>query len=272
MREVVLEVPRADVEAVLDRLLPVLPGGVLERELGDVVELRLRGRELPSLDEIVSLTDQRDLRAWEHQVPDDWRRRRVADYVPDVIGGRLVVAPDWAPASGAEIEIILDESGAFGLGTHPTTRRCLELLLETRPSGSFVDLGCGTGVLAILAARIGFDPVFAVDLSPESVEATQRNARANEVSLHARVLDLKSEEPPRADAFAANVPPVVHQRLAECLPVSAPGLGVVSGFHAGEAEAVLSGYRGTGARVDVRDDVHGWTVAVLSWPLPERRR
>src|SRR5437588_853912 len=166
MREVVLEVPRAAVEDVLDRLLPRLPHGVRERERGRRVELRMRGEGLPSADEIRALTGRRNLRVREHEVPDDWRERRRADYEPDVIGGRLVVAPEWAPESGAEIEIVLREGSAFGGGTHPTTRKCLELLLQIHPNGSLADLGCGTGVLAILAARHGWDPVVAVAVIP----------------------------------------------------------------------------------------------------------
>jgi ribosomal protein L11 methyltransferase len=269
MREVVLQVPRLVVEEVLDRLLPVLPGGVHERELKTITELRIRGADLPSLAEILALSGRRDLRAWEHEVSEDWRERRADDYVPDVIGGRLVVAPDWAPPSGAELEIVLDQSTAFGSGDHPTTRRCLELLLEIPPSGSFADLGCGTGVLGILAARLGFEPVMAVDLSPESVASARRNAAANGVALRAVVRDLLTEEPPATDVFAANVPPAVHLRLAKRLPDPLPRLGMLSGFHPGAAASVLGGYEARGAKVSLREEVHGWTVAMVTGPLPD---
>jgi ribosomal protein L11 methyltransferase len=270
MREVVLHVPRDEVEDVLDRLLPQLPGGVRERELEQVVELRLRGDALPTLLEILALAGRSEIRAWEQQVPDDWRERRVADYVPDLIGGRLVVAPGWAPSSPAEIEIVLEDSAAFGTGSHPTTRRCLELLLGFPAGGSFADLGCGTGVLGIVAARLGFDPVVAVDISPEGVETARRNAAANEVRVDGRVLDLLNETPPAAEAFAANVPPDVHRQLAERLPDPFPRIGLVSGFHSGESESVLSAYQARGAQVRSRHEVHGWSVAALAAPLPAR--
>jgi ribosomal protein L11 methyltransferase len=269
MREVVLHVPRRAVEEVLDRLLPMLPGGVHERERKKVTELRIRGTDLPSLDEILALSGRRDLRAWEHEVSDDWRERRADDYVPDVIGGRLVVAPDWAPASGAELEIVLDQSTAFGSGDHPTTRRCMELLLELSPDGSFADLGCGTGVLGILAARLGFDPVVVVDVSPESVDAALANAATNGAQLRGVVMDLLTDDPPVADVFVANVPPAIHLSLAEKLPDPFPRLGVLSGFHPGAAAAVLSAYEARGAEMKLRQDVHGWAVAVVAGPLPE---
>ena len=68
---------------------------------------------------------------------------------------------------------MLEEGGAFGAGTHPTTRKCLELMLDMRPEGSFSDLGCGSGVLAILAGLLGFAPLTAVDVQPASVDATR---------------------------------------------------------------------------------------------------
>ena len=85
------------------------------------------------------------------------------------------------------IEIVIDPGQAFGTGAHPTTRLCLELLLELRPrGGSLADLGCGSGVLAIAAAKLGFAPVTAFDTERAAVEATQENARENGVTLDAR--------------------------------------------------------------------------------------
>lgn len=268
MREVVLQVPRRRVEDVLDRLLPVLRGGVHEFDRGNAVELRIRGSDLPTLSEIVALAGRPGLPAHEHEISDDWRQRRVADYVPDVIAGRLVVRPRWAPPAGSPIEVVLDEGAAFGVGTHPTTRTCLELLLGLRPAGSFVDLGCGSGVLAILAARLGWAPVAAIDIRPESVELAERNASLNAVTLRTELLDLLSDPVPGADAFAANIAPEVHPHLAAALPDPAPRLGLVSGVHPGEVDQVLAAYRDRGLRMQRRLDIHGWSVVLLERPLP----
>jgi ribosomal protein L11 methyltransferase len=269
MREVVLRVPRKDVERVLDRLLPSLPGGVREIERGDAVEISIRGQDLPSLAQIVALTGRPDLPAREHEISDDWRERRRADYAPDLIGGRLVVRPDWAPPAGAEIEIVLEEGPAFGAGTHPTTRACLELLLGLEPVGAFADLGCGSGVLAILAAKLGWDPVSAVDIRPESVELAQRNAVRNGASVSAHALDLREGPLPSIVGFAANIAPDIHRQLATALPDPLPRLGLVSGIHPGEVDQVLDAYRDRGLLPRRHLDLHGWSVVVLERPLPD---
>jgi ribosomal protein L11 methyltransferase len=264
MREVVLTVPRRQVEGVLDRLLPILPGGVREVERGNMVELHIRGADVPPLAEIVSLAGGRGRVAHEHEVPDDWRERRVADYEPDVIGQRLVVAPEWAPRSGAEIEIVLGEGAVFGGGSHPTTRCCLELMLELPPAGSFADLGCGTGVLGILAAHQGWAPVLAFDLSPESVQAARDNGRRNGVDVRAQVLDLSAKSPPAVEGFVANIPPAVHLTLAPALPDPLPSLGLISGFHSGaEARVVGEAYDRRGLVIRRRIEVDGWSVLLL---------
>ena len=93
-------------------------------------------------------------------------------------------------------EVVIDPGGAFGTGTHPTTRMCLELMLETRPGGrrlrSFCDLGCGSGVLSIAAAKLGFEPVLGVDADRAAIEESDRNARANYVELELRHTDLRA--------------------------------------------------------------------------------
>ena len=268
MREVALRIWRHEVEGVLDVLLPLLPGGVRELARGRRVELRMRGPEVPTVEELARATGQRRSRFTERQVPDDWRERRRADYEADVIGGRLVVAPDWAPRSQAEIEIVLREGSAFGGGTHPTTRRCLELLLDIAPVGSFADLGCGTGVLAILAARLGWEPVVAVDISPSSVETARANAAANGVQVDAHVLDLLAEPPPAADGLAANVAPSIHQGIAAALPEPGPRIALLSGFHASEASDIATSYAERGLGVERQLDVDGWSILLMKKGLP----
>jgi ribosomal protein L11 methyltransferase len=263
----VLRVPSGAVEAVLDRLLPMVPGGVREIARGDEVELRMRGAELPPLRELARVAGVGRRSITEHEVSEDWRLRRRHDYEPLVIGGRLVVRPEWAPATGgglspALIEIVLEESVAFGGGTHPTTRACLEVLLELAPQGAFADLGCGTGVLAILAAKLGWAPVSAFDLRPGSVAVTRSNAERNGVALAAAVADLSIQAMPICDGFAANVPSSVHGAIAAGLPPARPRIGLLSGFGPAETPSVLAEYGAQGMsarRVIERDD---WTIVL----------
>jgi ribosomal protein L11 methyltransferase len=266
----VLRVPAGAVEGVLDRLLPLIPGGVREIERGAEVELRMRGAGLPPLREVARAAGVRRRWITEHEVSDDWRRRRLHDYEPLVIGERLVVRPEWAPAASASaglspdlIEIVLEESVAFGGGTHPTTRACLELLLELTPQGAFADLGCGTGVLAILAAKLGWAPVSTFDLRPGSVAAAASNAERNRVEVAVAVADLSTDPMPDCYAFAANVPRSVHAAIASGLAPSAPRIGLLSGFGPSETPSVLASYaahRFRARRVIERD---GWTIVLV---------
>ena len=103
-----------------------------------------------------------------------------------------------------ELAVVIDPGRAFGTGAHPTTRLCIELL-ATSERGSLLDVGCGSGVLSIAAARLGFDPIRAVDNDPVAVETTIANAAANRVELEASVVDGESDELPAADVAVANV-------------------------------------------------------------------
>lgn len=273
MREVVLRLPAEAVEDVLDRLLPIISGGVRPRPRGRQVELTMRGDDLPSRREIQLTVGRWPHKLTEREASEDWRERRLADYEPNVIGGRLIVRPEWAPASTEPgiLDIALFESPAFGVGGHPTTRTCLEWLLEVEPRGSFADLGCGTGVLAIAAAKLGWHPVTAVDVAPAAVEATEANARANGVEVSARVLDLAAEPAPAADGFAANFPDWLHTRVAATLPEPAPSLALLSGFVPSEAVGVLNSYAGRGLTPRRQVEERGWTVVRLERDLPTLR-
>ena len=145
------------------------------------------------------------------QVRDDWADRWKTFHVPVEVAGRLRVRPPWeepAPAPGL-IELVIDPGRAFGTGSHFTTRLCLELLVELADSaagGSLCDLGCGSGVLSIAAAMLGFSSVSALDFDALAVAATEENAVANGVTLE-RVerFDLRGRAAPAADVVLANL-------------------------------------------------------------------
>jgi ribosomal protein L11 methyltransferase len=265
MREVVLTVPARAVEGVLDRLLPIVPGGVRERPLGDSVELRMRGHELPARDAIARCAGPLPHRLSEGTVPDDWRERRLADYREDLIGGRLVVRPEWAPppAGAVEFDIALSDDLAFGSGSHPTTRAILEILLETEPAGSFADLGCGSVVLGILAARLGWAPVAGVELVPGSVDSARANATRNGVAVEVTVGDLSVVPPPAADGFAANIPAPVHAVVARSPELARARWGVLSGFGPKDDAALIPAYARAGLVVRRQSEVQGWSVIVV---------
>lgn len=100
--------------------------------------------------------------------------------------------------------VVIDPGGAFGTGAHPTTRLCLELLQALEPA-SLLDIGCGSGVLAIAAEKLGFSPVVALDNDPEAIEATLTNVEANGVAPDVRLFDALVEPLPSADAAVCNI-------------------------------------------------------------------
>jgi ribosomal protein L11 methyltransferase len=144
-------------------------------------------------------------------VEPNWQERWRAYHRP-VRVGPLWIGPPWESPPADAVAVVVDPGRAFGTGAHATTRLCLEVLLEV-PRGSLVDVGCGSGVLAIAASKLGFAPVIALDVDPQAVDATQRNAAANDVELETRLGDAVADALPAADAIVANVTGEVVARL-----------------------------------------------------------
>jgi ribosomal protein L11 methyltransferase len=262
VKRVALTVRAEALEDVLDRLLPLLPQGVHPTDVDDGVELAVYGADIRR-DQLETLAGDALLRGDEQEAPDDPVERRRRFGRSWEIAGRLVVRPPDAPPGrpGLPELVIESPSGAFGTGAHPTTRMCLELLLDLEPAGGFADLGCGAGVLAIAAAALGYRPVFAVDYEPRSVEATRRNAERNGVGLEALQLDLLDVAPPPAPTIAANVPPAIHRRLAAELAPAVVHV-IASGVTSTDLDDVLGAYAAAGLEaIDQRGGA--WRAVLL---------
>jgi ribosomal protein L11 methyltransferase len=239
--------------AVLAELLEVAPSGVEEVDAPGgregLIEYAVYGApgELPDIGEFEAHAGDALVEVVTEEVPDDWDERWKRFYFPVLVAGRLYVRPPWeqpAQRGGVE-EVVIDPGGAFGTGTHPTTRMCLELMLETpakagwRDSRSFCDLGCGSGVLAIAAAKLGFEPVLGVDADRAAIEESDRNARANYVELELRHMDLRREAPPVADVAAANLTaPLLEAVARRWGEGERPGILIASGMLREEADRV----------------------------------
>ena len=212
MRELTLRVAAADVEDVLDAVLPALPGGAHLRHEGEEIELTIAAAPgTPDEEELRRLAGSHLIELSSAEASDDWRERRLGRYEPLIVAGRFLVRPDWAPPGDdpSLIEIVLEQSTAFGTGMHPTTQACLAVLAEISPGGSFADYGCGSGVLSIAAGQLGWSPIVAVDIDEASLAAARDNAARNGVEIDARRVDLTFEPPPAADTIVANIPPAV---------------------------------------------------------------
>jgi ribosomal protein L11 methyltransferase len=253
---------RADrAELALADLLPILGAGAEEREVDGDVEYALYAPagELPSLDEIRSLTDIVDVRT--ETVPDGWERRW-HEFLRPVRVRDLVVRPPWIEGDAGDL--VIDPGVFFGAGTHATTRLCLELLLDEPPAGALCDWGAGTGVLAIAAARLGWAPVTAVELDPAAIVVIEANAVRNGVVVEARAGDLR-DGAPWAPTVVANLPkPLlleVARRLDRLAHDQPPATRIIaSGMLAGEADEVVAAF-GFHERRRLEED--GWAAVVL---------
>ena len=184
---------------------------------------------------------------WEERWRDFHRPVRVAE---------LWIGPPWAPPPADAIAVVIDPGRAFGTGGHATTRLCLELLVDLRSElrgGSVLDVGCGSGVLAIAATRLGYRPVRAVDLEPEAVAETRRNARRNGVEVEVQLADALAAELPAADLVVANIARPTVDALAARLRCR---VLVASGYL--DSEPVAS----AGLRHRERRSADGWAADV----------
>jgi ribosomal protein L11 methyltransferase len=262
-----LRVRRDEAELVLAELLELAPNGVEETDCGEVVEFAVYGApgELPALPALRAAAGEAFVEVESEEIPDDWYDGWREFHRPVVVGERLRVRPPWEPAAGEEdlIDVAIDPGMAFGTGAHPTTRMCLELLLELAPGGAFADLGCGSGVLAIAAAKLGWAPVVALDHEVTAVEAAAANARANGVELEVRRWDLRAEPAPTAPTIAANLLRPLLLELARALG-EGPTQLVAGGLLAEEADEVAAAFAARGLGQAARRTQGDWAAILLT--------
>lgn len=228
-------------ERVLAELVELAPGGVEEETGDDWVEYAIYGAagELPALPDLEAIAGEGLVTVSSAEIPDDWADRWQDFHQPLDVGGRLRVRPSWAAPRAGAIDVVVDPGQAFGTGAHPTTRMCLELLLELADAGgargALADWGTGSGVLAIAAAKLGFGPIVACDHEPAALEAARANARGNGVELELRRANLRREPPPEAPTVLANLTAPILGEIARRLH-RAPKRLICSGLLTGEAE------------------------------------
>lgn len=269
MIRLALRVRGEDAEIVLAQLLELAPSGVEETALEDgVVEYAVYGApgEVPDLPDLQAAAGDALVEVRTSEVADDWADRWRQFHRPVVIGGRLHVRPPWSEPREDLLEVVVDPGQAFGTGAHGTTRLCLELLCGLDADGGAVDLGCGSGVLSIAAAKLGWMPVLGVDHEAESVAATTENAEVNGVEVQARRLDLLRSGPvPTAPLVLANLLRPLLLAVAEAgFDGPAPHTLIASGLLVHEADEVAEAFRARHALLEVqRHDDGEWAALLL---------
>jgi ribosomal protein L11 methyltransferase len=236
----------------------------LTRDTGDYLD-DLAALGIPGAAATVAVAPLRD-QPWA----DAWRPH----FRPIPVGRTLLVCPSWERAEAAvergRVVVLIEPGRAFGTGSHGSTRSCLELL-ERALDGSRVahalDVGCGSGILAIVAARLGVPRVDAIDVDPDAVAATAENARRNAVAgrVRASVAGADAWAGPPAPLVLANLLAAAHLTLAPTLAALTTPSGslVAGGLLTSEVPAVVGVFASVGCWLAEVAEHEGWAALLL---------
>jgi ribosomal protein L11 methyltransferase len=259
------------------------PGGLEERDVdGDTIEYVLYGAEgeLPELGAVRAAAGEALVDVATTKLPDDWGDNWRSFHKPVDVGDArlearvagstrpegsrsraLRIRPPWeSPREGA-LDVVIDPGQAFGTGSHATTQLTLELLAELEPEGPLADWGCGSGVLAIAAAKLGWSPVLACDVEVESVEAAQAGATANGVQIEVSRCDVRQGGPYAPTVLANLVRPLLLEVAANLQRV--PERLIISGLEGDEPAEVVPAFARHGLLEVARREGGGWSAIEL---------
>jgi ribosomal protein L11 methyltransferase len=257
-------------EIVLSELTVLAPNGVEEERGPGYVEFAIYGGEgeLPDTGLLEAAAGDGLVEVSATEVPDDWADRWQDFHKPLLVGGRLWLRPSWEESRSDAIDVVVDPGRAFGTGAHPTTRLCLELLLDLEAAGwgggPLTDLGTGSGVLAIAAAKLGWGPVTGFDLERAALEAAAANAEANGVSIDLERANLREALPGTAPTVVANLTaPILRDIAARLASAAVPRTLVCSGLLPDEADGVAAAFAAAGVAEVERRRMGDWAALRL---------
>jgi ribosomal protein L11 methyltransferase len=208
---------------------------------------------------------------------EDWAESWKLHFRPVAIGSALLLKPSWSrrrPLKGQAV-VVLDPGLSFGTGRHPTTAFCLRQLVARRRSGesqSCLDIGTGSGILAIAAAKLGYVPVDALDYDPESIRVARANARRNGVAGKIRFRRQDLTKLPRQGArqysmVCANLMSslLIAERERILARLRADGVLVIAGVLEGEFAQVQGSFEAAGLRLMAGRTENEWRCGAFSW-------
>lgn len=242
-----IRVRAADAEVAYARLEPLLAGGFEEIADGEHVELVVYGDAFPDIafPELVSQSRTPVADGWETA----WH-----EHLEPVTVGKLTIRPPWLPGPG----LVVDPGDTFGLASHPTTKLCLQWLQELPPT-PLADWGCGSGVLSVAAAHLGFAPVTAIELDPGAVAVARRNG------VDAHVADV-TVAPPWARTVVANLTAGLIGQMTAIPAPDGPVTLLVSGVIADYAAVPATVFEPFGFTERARRERDGWVAILLERP------
>ena len=282
MIQLVVRVEREHAELVLAELMAFAPGGLEERQSGEAIEYVLYGAagELPDVGDVRAAVGGQLIEVSTAELPDGWGEDWRSFHKPvDVGDARLAarvagstrpegsrsralrVRPPWEDPLPGALDVVIDPGQAFGTGSHATTRLTLELLASLEPSGAIADWGCGSGVLAIAAAKLGWAPVLACDVEPESVAATVEDALANGVTVEVSRCDVRQGGPPAPTVLANLVRPLLLEVAVGMTEV--PHRLIISGLEGDEPDEVVPAFERRGLVETRRRTGNNWSAIEL---------
>jgi ribosomal protein L11 methyltransferase len=262
--------PPDQADLVLAELTVLAPNGVEEERGPGYVEYAIYGGEgeLPELGEIDAVVGAARIEVTSTEIPDDWADRWRDFHKPLLVGGRLWLRPSWEDPREGAIDVVVDPGQAFGTGAHPTTRLCLEYLLELEAAGEaggpLTDLGTGSGVLAIAAAKLGWAPIHAYDHEPPALQAAENNAAANGVEVALQRMNLREQLPALAPTVVANMTaPILRAVAVQLAAGEEPRTLVCSGLLPSELDEAAAFFAAAGLVEAERRRQGSWAALLL---------
>lgn len=251
-------------DLVLAELTVLAPNGVEEERGSGYVEYAIYGGEgeLPELGDLDAAIGDGRVEVTATEIPDDWADRWRDFHKPLLVADRLWLRPSWEPPREGALDVVVDPGQAFGTGAHATTRLCLELLCELEPGGELVDLGTGSGVLAIAASKLGWDPVRGYDHEPAAIEASAANASANSVELQLERMNLRERLPDLAPTVIANMTSPILKAVAGHI-AEAPQTLICSGLLLNEQDELAAVFAEVGLVERNRRQDGDWAALLL---------
>jgi ribosomal protein L11 methyltransferase len=260
--QLTIRVERDLADLVLAELMPFVPGGLEERQAGEAIEYVLYGAagELPDVGDVRAAVGGHLIDVSSTELPDGWGEDWRSFHKP-IRAGDVRIRPPWEPPLDGTVDVVIEPGQAFGTGSHATTRLTLELLATLAPEGALADWGCGSGVLAIAAAKLGWAPVLACDVEPESVAATAEGAAANGVTVEVTRCDVRQGGPAAPTVLANLVRPLLLEVAANLSVV--PDRLIISGLEGDEPDEVVPAFARHGLVETRRRTGDNWSAIEL---------